>query len=166
MFNQVVIAMASHGYLELEGGQLMVEFVVRQCSLDPEDKVYVKLSGEEINPTQLRNMSEKTLQLITTTIDHMENVLWPFLLEFLVPLEYTRSSGIVCKCLADIAVKKRAKQEDEFNLNFEELGEYADVVCSAAVCAHASSCPLLRFSVLLLQSIFPNLQRCWLDSLF
>ena len=122
MFNQVVIAMASHGYLELEGGQLMVEFVVRQCSLDPDDKALVKLSGEEINPTQLRDMSDKTLQLITTTIDSMENVLWPFLLEFLVPVDYTRSSGIVCKCLADIAIKKRDRQEDEFNLNFEELG--------------------------------------------
>ena len=29
-------AMAHHGYLELEGGHLMVEFIVRQCSL-PDD---------------------------------------------------------------------------------------------------------------------------------
>ena len=28
--------MAHHGYLELEGGHLMVEFIVRQCSL-PDD---------------------------------------------------------------------------------------------------------------------------------
>ena len=36
---QVIIAMAHHDYLSLEGGQLMVEFVVRQCSLNTEDKV-------------------------------------------------------------------------------------------------------------------------------
>ena len=30
---QVIIAMAHHGYLEEEGGTLMIEFIVRQCSL-------------------------------------------------------------------------------------------------------------------------------------
>lgn len=123
MFNQVVIAMASHSYLELEGGQMMVEFVVRQCGLDTEDKALAKLSVEEVNPTLLRDMSDKTLQLITTTIDHMEKVLWPFLLEFLVPVQYTFSSGIVCKCITDIAVKKKARQDEDFSLNFEELGQ-------------------------------------------
>ena len=33
MFAQTIIAMAHHGYLELEGGELMVEFIVRQCAL-------------------------------------------------------------------------------------------------------------------------------------
>lgn len=129
MFNQVVIAMASHSYLELEGGQLMVEFVVKQCSLDTEDKSLAKLSGEEVTPSLLRDMSDKTLQLITTTIEHMDKVLWPFLLEFLVPVEYTLSCGIVCKCITDIAVKKKAGQDEDFNLNFEELGKYFCFFC-------------------------------------
>ena len=30
---QIVIAMAHHEYLELEGGHLMIEFIVRQCAL-------------------------------------------------------------------------------------------------------------------------------------
>jgi hypothetical protein len=38
-FAQVVIAMGDHGYLELEGGQLMVEFIVKQCALSPESAV-------------------------------------------------------------------------------------------------------------------------------
>lgn len=33
MFAQTIIAMAHHGYLELEGGELMVEFIVKQCAL-------------------------------------------------------------------------------------------------------------------------------------
>lgn len=33
VFAQVVIAMAHHSYLELEGGQQMIEFIVKQCSL-------------------------------------------------------------------------------------------------------------------------------------
>ena len=39
MFGQVIITMAHHDYLGLEGGGSLVEFVVRQCSLNPDDKV-------------------------------------------------------------------------------------------------------------------------------
>lgn len=74
MFNQVVIAMASHGYLGLEGGQLMIEFVVSQCALNVDDKALVKLSTEEVTPTSLRDMSCKSLLLITTTIENMDTV--------------------------------------------------------------------------------------------
>ena len=129
LFNQVVIAMASHRYLELEGGQLMVEYVVRQCSLDTEDKALAKVSADDVTPSLLRDMSDKTLQLITTTIDHMESVLWPYLLEFLVPLQYTLSSGIVCRCISDIAIKKRAKGDEDFDINFDELGNKKIIAC-------------------------------------
>jgi len=33
VFVQTIIAMAHHGYLELEGGEMMIEFIVRQCTL-------------------------------------------------------------------------------------------------------------------------------------
>ena len=74
MFNQVVIAMASHGYLGLEGGQLMIEFVVSQCALDVEDKTLLKFSSEDVTPTSLRDMSCKSLRLITTTIEEIDTV--------------------------------------------------------------------------------------------
>ncbi len=74
MFNQVVIAMASHGYLGLEGGQLMIEFVVSQCALNVDDKALAKLSSEEVTPISLRDMSCKSLLLITTTIENMDMV--------------------------------------------------------------------------------------------
>jgi len=38
VLSQTIIAMAHHGYLEIEGGQLMIDFVVRQCAL-PTDTV-------------------------------------------------------------------------------------------------------------------------------
>ncbi len=74
LFNQVIIAMASHGYLSLEGGQLMVEFIVRQCSVNPDDKALAKLASDEVSPVALRDMSSKSLQLITTTIENMDQV--------------------------------------------------------------------------------------------
>ena len=40
MLAQAITAMAHHGYLELEGGQKLVEFIVRQCALQVvEDEV-------------------------------------------------------------------------------------------------------------------------------
>ena len=39
MFAQVVIAMGHHGYMELEGGTQMIEFIVTQCSLPDEPPV-------------------------------------------------------------------------------------------------------------------------------
>ena len=49
-------------------------------------------------------------------------VLWPYLLEFIVPVGYTRSLGIVCRCVADIAAQKRENDAEDYNLDFEELG--------------------------------------------
>ena len=66
--------MASHGYLGLEGGQLMIEFVISQCALNVDDKALVKFSSEEVTPTSLRDMSCKSLLLITTTIENMDTV--------------------------------------------------------------------------------------------
>ena len=74
MFAQVIIAMAHHGYLELEGGELMVEFVVRQCAIPPEPQGRRPNDPEYISNDALRLMCANVLQLITTTIDKMEVV--------------------------------------------------------------------------------------------
>ena len=37
---QIIISMAYHGYLNLEGGHLMIEFILKQCAL-PDDVVDV-----------------------------------------------------------------------------------------------------------------------------
>ena len=48
VFGQVIITMAHHQYLELEGGHSLVEFLVKQCAINPDDKVsyeiYVRVS--------------------------------------------------------------------------------------------------------------------------
>lgn len=39
MFAQLIAAMAHHGYLNLEGGQRLVEFIVRQCAVNVDEEV-------------------------------------------------------------------------------------------------------------------------------
>lgn len=48
VLSQAIIAMAHHGYLEMEGGQLMIDFIVRQCAL-PSDTVSSRPSaGDDV----------------------------------------------------------------------------------------------------------------------
>ncbi|XP_064611998.1 maestro heat-like repeat-containing protein family member 1 [Liolophura sinensis] len=119
MFAQVVIAMAHHGYLELEGGQLMVEFIVRQCALLPDPPGKRSADPEYVSNDQLRQMCANILQLITTTIELMESVLWPYLLELVIPETYTDAAGTLCKSLAYLAKKKREENADDFEIDFE-----------------------------------------------
>ncbi|XP_063951706.1 maestro heat-like repeat-containing protein family member 1 [Lytechinus pictus] len=122
MFAQVVIAMADHDYLLLEGGHHMVEFIVRQCTLTPDVQTGKRNPDPEfVSNEALRSMSENVLHLITTTIGSMEEVLWPFLLEFLALPQYTDAMMPFCRNLAYIASKKREAQDEDYMIDFETL---------------------------------------------
>ena len=104
----------------------------------------MKLTTEVDTPKRLKAMSENVLQLITTTMTHMDpvsayithiggvsspppsppspQVLWPSLLEFLSPVQYIESVSIVCRCVAAIAGKKRESNDEDYEIDFEELG--------------------------------------------
>lgn len=120
VFAQVVIAMGHHNYMELEGGTQMIEFIVTQCSL-PADPPGAKRSPDpdHVTNVQLRMMCDHVLQLLTNTVEQMENVLWPYLLELVVPEKYTEAAGVVCRCLATIANKKREENAEDYDLDYE-----------------------------------------------
>ncbi|XP_011410499.2 PREDICTED: maestro heat-like repeat-containing protein family member 1 [Amphimedon queenslandica] len=121
-FGQVIITMALHHYLELEGGFSMIEFIVKQCAINPDDKLYAKQPpGDNVSPKTLKSMSANVLQIITTTMPHMHPVLWPNLLEFIGPVQYIEATPILCRCLAAIASKKRENQDDDYDIDFEDL---------------------------------------------
>ncbi|XP_041376876.1 maestro heat-like repeat-containing protein family member 1 [Gigantopelta aegis] len=119
MFAQLCIAMAHHGYLELEGGQLMVEFIVRQCTLPDDQPGKRSADPEHVTNKELRSMCENILQLITTTIDQMEGVLWPYLLELIVPEQYMEAAGAVCRSVAHLSNKKRQENAEDYEIDYE-----------------------------------------------
>eukprot|EP00026_Physarum_polycephalum_P000352 Phypoly_transcript_00352.p1 GENE.Phypoly_transcript_00352~~Phypoly_transcript_00352.p1 ORF type:complete len:1660 (+),score=332.46 Phypoly_transcript_00352:97-5076(+) len=122
---QVVIAMASHGYLLLEGGESLIEFVIRGSALpcddddikSPKKKAVVDIDG--VTETEIRNMCDNILNLITTTIPSMEPALWPFLFEALVPPDFVGALAVVCKCITYIASNKRANEADDYIIDFD-----------------------------------------------
>ncbi|XP_061166579.1 maestro heat-like repeat-containing protein family member 1 isoform X3 [Saccostrea echinata] len=121
IFAQVIIAMAHHGYLELEGGHQMIEFIVKQCSLPNDPPGKRSPDPEYVSNQALRLMCDNVLQLLATTVEEMEPVLWPFLLEMIVPEQYTEAGCVVCKCLAHLANKKREEKAEDYDLDYEVL---------------------------------------------
>ena len=55
-------------------------------------------------------------------------VLWPYLIEFIVPVDYTLAAGIVCRCVATIGAKKREEEAEDYDINFDELGKHLYMV--------------------------------------
>ncbi|XP_066539071.1 maestro heat-like repeat-containing protein family member 1 isoform X3 [Hoplias malabaricus] len=116
---QVISAMAHHGYLELEGGDLLVRFIIQHCALpDTYYRGQRPPDPEEVTNEALRNMCDNTLHLFTTTVGRLTDVLWPMLLCYLTPAQYSNATTPLCKCLILLANKKRAAQEPNFIIDF------------------------------------------------
>lgn len=121
--SQIIIAMASYGYLQLEGGESLVEFIIKNCSIpDEEIAKYEKDKKKDpsaTTPSELRSLCDNILNLATTTIDAMHVVLWPYLLETIVIPQYSSAMGIITKCLAHIASLKREQDAEDYLIDFD-----------------------------------------------
>ncbi|KAJ8415756.1 hypothetical protein AAFF_G00403130 [Aldrovandia affinis] len=121
MVVQVISAMAHHGYLELDGGDALVKFIVQHCALPDTPQRGRRLSDpEEVTNEALRSMCENTLHLFTTTVGQLADVLWPSLLCYLTPLQYANATTPLCKSLILLGNKKRTANESNFTIDFEE----------------------------------------------
>ncbi|PIK34373.1 putative maestro heat-like repeat-containing protein family member 1, partial [Apostichopus japonicus] len=145
-FAQVIIAMAHHDYLSLEGGNLMIEFIIRQCSLQKEMQPtsQKRTDPEQIHNETLRSMCENVLHLITTTISNMEllkgmafeamrlsqsggsgfvtrsgHSAVAILVRIFRSSKVYRSNGSGVKNAAHIASKKREAQDEDYTIEFE-----------------------------------------------
>uniref|UniRef100_A0A8C2TBY4 Maestro heat like repeat family member 1 n=1 Tax=Coturnix japonica TaxID=93934 RepID=A0A8C2TBY4_COTJA len=120
---QVISAMAHHGYLEQPGGEAMLEFLVRQCAL-PSDPQKPLPDGDDPTSDSVRSISVNTLLLLSTTVDRMNNVLWPYLLEFITPVQFTNALTPICKSLMHLSVKKREEGGNASLIPYDLNGWY------------------------------------------
>jgi hypothetical protein len=56
MFAQLIAAMAHHGYLNLEGGQRLVEFIVKQCAVNTDEEVMLDIKTPNRNHTYSQDL--------------------------------------------------------------------------------------------------------------
>ncbi|XP_039973660.1 maestro heat-like repeat-containing protein family member 1 isoform X1 [Xiphias gladius] len=118
---QVISAMAHHGYLELEGGELLVRFIVQHCALpDTNQRGEKSTDPEEVTNESLRTMCDSTLHLLTTTVGRLADVLWPKLLYYLTPSQYSNATTPLCKSLIVLGNKKKNNQDPSFNIDFTQ----------------------------------------------
>ncbi|XP_043973781.1 maestro heat-like repeat-containing protein family member 1 isoform X1 [Gambusia affinis] len=119
---QVISAMAHHGYLELEGGELLVRFIVQNCALHDTYQSHQRSASdpEEVTNEALRTMCDSTLHLLTTTVGRLADVLWPKLLYYLTPSQFSNATTPLCKSLIVLGNKKKSSQEPSFQIDFTQ----------------------------------------------
>ncbi|KAF7651228.1 hypothetical protein LDENG_00113910 [Lucifuga dentata] len=117
----VISAMAHHGYLELEGGELLVRFIVQHCAL-PNTYQHGQRPAdpEEVTNEALRAMCDNTLHLLTTTVGRLADVLWPKLLYYLTPPQFSNATTPLCKSLIVLGNKKKNNQDPSFNIDISQ----------------------------------------------
>nr|XP_013001222.1 maestro heat-like repeat-containing protein family member 1 isoform X7 [Cavia porcellus] len=169
---QVISAMAHHGYLEQPGGELMVEYIVQQCALPPEQEPEKQnLEGEALAAEDsVRAVSISTLYLVSTTVDRMSDVLWPYLLEFLTPVRFTAALTPLCRSLVHLALKRQEAEADTLLVQYDTHtnlpSSYAVitrllVVSSSPYLGNGRGAASLRLLKVLQQNIHPLLAQRW-----
>ncbi|XP_047089443.1 protein SHOOT GRAVITROPISM 6 isoform X2 [Lolium rigidum] len=181
---ELIVVMASHCYLSGHPAELAVEFLVRHSAITDDDlndlntlkNEYFKDKRFEMKMSlaglsDLRAVCEKGLLLLAITIPEMELVLWPFLLQLIIPKKYTGAVATVCKCITELCRHKLSQTNPlytEFNAS-NEMPSPEDLFARLLVLLHN---PLARgqlatqiLTVLCyLGSLFPrNLSLFWED---
>ncbi|XP_030409904.1 maestro heat-like repeat-containing protein family member 1 isoform X1 [Gopherus evgoodei] len=117
---QVISAMAHHGYLEQTGGEVMIEYIVHQCALPPDTQPRKQTpEADDLTSDSVQNISINTLFLISTTVSRMDAVLWPYLLEFVTPIQFTGALTPLCRSLMHLAMKKQEEGENAFLIHYD-----------------------------------------------
>ncbi|KAM9310205.1 maestro heat-like repeat-containing protein family member 1 isoform 2-T2 [Pholidichthys leucotaenia] len=167
---QVISAMAHHGYLELEGGELLVRFIVQHCALpDTYQRDQNPTDPEEVTNESLRTMCDNTLHLLTTTVGRLADVLWPKLLYYLTPSQYSNATTPLCKSLIVLGNKKKT-EESNVKIDFtQEVNLPSPQTLMIRLLVNAAfpfsfrghGAPSLSLLQILGGSIHPNSEALW-----
>ena len=115
---QVIISMSSKNYLELEGGEELVQFILKVNALSDAqiERAVAALKGKPQSAgtpshDELRSLCDDILNISSTAVPCMDPVLWPFLFEFVVDPKFTPAAGILAKAIGSLASRKREEWE-------------------------------------------------------
>ena len=127
---QLIVSMSNHGYLEMEGGQALVKFIIHQCALPVEHSAAAAAAGggggtdskaasDDASPLQLRNAGNHILYVMATRVPSCRPVLWPYLVELINDEHYSRAILVLLRCIDALATTKRAEAADDYRIDFE-----------------------------------------------
>uniref|UniRef100_UPI00398EC6BC maestro heat-like repeat-containing protein family member 1 n=1 Tax=Pristiophorus japonicus TaxID=55135 RepID=UPI00398EC6BC len=174
---QVIYTMACHNYLEREGGKQLVEFIIQQCALPTEENEESTESEEEfcsvmaavVTDKDLRRQFEGLLKLMVGTLP-IGDVLWSYLLEFVITVKYTEAFTIVCGSSYCVGIKRLMASNTQFVLNYEDYPNLPEprtlltrlLIVSSSLChGKGRGVPALGLLYLLAMDIHPATVRVW-----
>ncbi|XP_038652402.1 maestro heat-like repeat-containing protein family member 1 [Scyliorhinus canicula] len=128
---------------------------------------------DEVTDENLRNMCDNILNLLTTTVKKMESVLWPFLLQFVIPAPYLNALAPVCHSLAFLGAKKEQTNSNKFHLNCPEkdlpnplaLLTRLMVISSFPYRGRGRGIPALRLLLVAAPIVHPRVVNVWNEEL-
>ncbi|XP_069811758.1 maestro heat-like repeat-containing protein family member 1, partial [Dendropsophus ebraccatus] len=125
---------------------------------------------EEVTEESVRRISINTLYLISTTVERMTNILWPHLLEFVVPVQFTNALTPVCKSLVHLSQRKLEEGVERFLINYNvnvtlpsphALFARLLVVSASLEPGDGRNGAALRLLSVMQMNIHPTIGHCW-----
>ncbi|XP_030422199.1 maestro heat-like repeat-containing protein family member 2B isoform X2 [Gopherus evgoodei] len=141
----------------------MVAHVFREFSVSTS-----KLAIQEENTIQ--SLCIDILQCLDTSVSGMTQVLWPRLLEYVVPAEYTGTLKPLCRCLRELVEKKQQEGEEAACLDYggpvklptpQGLLARLLVVASSPYSGEGHGCAALQLLQALHQNIHAAVGEMW-----
>ncbi|XP_068093944.1 maestro heat-like repeat-containing protein family member 1 isoform X2 [Hyperolius riggenbachi] len=168
---QLISAMAHRGYFDHSGAEVLLEYLIRLCCITPDTTLKRQNSDQEdVTEESVRRISINTLYLISTTVDRMVHVLWPYLLEFVVPIQYTNALTPICKSLVHLGQKKLEAGVEKFLLDYNvdvylpspyALFARLLVVSASLQPSDGRNAAALRLLSVMQINIHPAVGQCW-----
>ncbi|CAI5439279.1 unnamed protein product [Caenorhabditis angaria] len=109
---QLCVALADHAYVDAEGGDCVIAFLVRNL-VAPTDQIDIA------GTNQLRTQCAQALHTIASTCVCANKLLWPYLLEFICLEKYTPVVGDLCKCIRTLLNRQDFQDVIDFKEGFD-----------------------------------------------
>ncbi|PAV90926.1 hypothetical protein WR25_06739 isoform B [Diploscapter pachys] len=118
---QLCIALSDHSYVDSEGGDNVIAFLVKNLVPPTEQEIQLKkLEVDVAGMNQLRTQCAQALSTIATTCNCATKLMWPYLLEFLCQERYTPAVGDLCKCLRILIQREsEAGRQMDYSTGFD-----------------------------------------------
>uniref|UniRef100_UPI00398F65BE maestro heat-like repeat-containing protein family member 1 n=1 Tax=Pristiophorus japonicus TaxID=55135 RepID=UPI00398F65BE len=138
---ETIAAMALEGYLDLEGGRIMVEFVMKQYVLctDSCNQIPLDIDEDQVTHEDLSRICE-VMMFTLTALESMEDVLWPFLLHITLA-QYTKGLTMVSPCLTQLAKKKLQAGDEKYFLIYKQRTNFPNPQALLTLLLVIAGCP-------------------------
>ncbi|VDK86297.1 unnamed protein product [Litomosoides sigmodontis] len=104
---QLCVALADHEYIDVEGGNNVIIFLVKNLIVQDGEMVKKAFLSSEMeaadSATHLRAQCGQALQTIAKTSSTANSLLWPYLFEFICLQEYNIAVTDIVKCIRILA---------------------------------------------------------------